>query len=80
MMRYDNYKEETISHKEEIRQLAREILIRVDRARKGYHDSTYWGVDEEDCLGAPDGMTYDDWIEEAESNLLDAIQQLKDDT
>lgn len=56
-----------------LKQLATEILRRVATAREGNRDSFYWDCDR-DNIGAPEGVCYDDWIEEAENALLKQIE------
>jgi hypothetical protein len=59
--------------KERLKSLAVQILHRVDVASDGCHNSQHWD-DECDNLSAPEGMSYVDWIEDAESKLLVAIE------
>ena len=59
--------------KENLKRLAYNILCRVEIASDGCHNSQDWN-DEEDNLSAPDGMSYIDWIEEAETMLILAIE------
>lgn len=58
--------------KEELLYAASEILRRVDVASNGCHNIQHWD-DAADNAGAPEGMSYEDWIEEAETLLLTKI-------
>lgn len=60
-------------NKERLKNLAVQILARVDMAQRGCHNSQHWD-DPDDNMGAPEGMSYEDWFEEAESKLLVAIE------
>jgi|TARA_R110002050_G_scaffold106937_7_gene217133 hypothetical protein len=60
-------------NKKRLKDLATEILYRVDVASDGCHNSRDWD-DAEDNMSAPEGMSYDDWLTDAEDKLLVAIE------
>jgi hypothetical protein len=64
-------------HKLLLKRLANEILNRVDVASNGCHNSQDW-YDADENSGAPDGMSYFDWIEQAQTDLIKAINGLPD--
>ena len=58
-----------------LRSKALEILARVDIASNGQRCTDDWH-DEACNLSSPDGMTYSEWIEEAENDLLRFIDEI----
>ena len=62
-------------NKTELIDLAKEICRRVDVAANGQRSTDNWSYADEN-LSAPDGMDYWDWIEQAEANLLEAIESI----
>lgn len=64
-----------VEQKKRLFDLAQEILHRVEVAKCGTHNSQYWD-DAEENMGAPDDLSYEDWIDEAETNLLKYIESL----
>jgi hypothetical protein len=64
----------TIDKKELLYKVAA-ILHRVDEASNGARNTDDWH-DKEDNMGAPKGLSYWEWIEQAESELNAAIHTL----
>lgn len=60
---------------DELKSLAVQILHRVEVAERGCHNTQDW-YEAEANLGAPEGMSYWGWIEQAEEELIDAIESL----
>ena len=61
--------------KDELKKAVLEILHRVDEAGRGARNVDDW-YDAEDNYGAPEGVSYNEWIEEAQYKALALIEKL----
>lgn len=59
---------------DELVRAAQEVLGRVDIASNGFRNTDDWH-DPVDNLSAPEGMSYWEWIQEAEDKLVKLIRR-----